>query len=376
MQTANEDQGDGLVRALLTALLAARILAGADFFVYIGTYGKTIYRARFDPATGAITKPVPAAETENPSFLAVHPSGKFLYAVNENRDGRVSGFAIERETGALTPLNSASTGGPGPCHLALDETGSSVLVANYEGGSVAVLPVDADGRVGAATAFIQHSGSSVNRERQSKPHAHWVGLAPDHRLALVADLGLDQVLLYRFDAGRHSLTASNPPNVKIKPGSGPRHAAFQPSGRFVYLIAELASTITVLSFPALAELQTIKTLPAGFSGDNTTAEIAVHPSGKFVYGSNRGNDSIAVFAVDPAQGTLTPVEYAPTRGKTPRNFEIDPEGHWLLAANQASNSIAVFRIDPATGRLKASELMDGVPSPVCVKFVERKPPPR
>ncbi len=349
-----------MVKALVATLLYTHTILAQDFHLYIGGYGKGIYTAVFHASTGELTAPALDVASENPSFLAVSPDGRFLYAVNEVSDGRVSSFAIARRDGKLTPINSASAKGPGPCHLSLDNTGRSVLVANYSGGSVAVLPADREGHLGEATSFIQHAGA--------KPHAHWIALMPGNRVALVADLGLDQLLFYRFDATTQTLAPADPPSITLAKGSGPRHVAFHPSHGWFYVINELASTITVFPVKGTKELQTIKTLPADFSGQNSTAEIAVHPSGKFVYGSNRGHDSIAVFAVDQTAGTLTPVEHVATRGQMPRNFEIDPTGRWLLVANQKSDSIAVFRIDAVTGRLKPAGLIEGVPAPACLKF--------
>jgi 6-phosphogluconolactonase len=346
-----------LVKILFAILLVARILAAQG--VYIGGYGKGIYFAEFNSDTGALTAPVLAVDAAQPSFLALHPNRRFLYAVNEVDEGRVSGFAIA-SPGKLASINSTSSKGPGPCHLSIDAASGSVFVANYNGGSIAVLPIDQDGRLGEATAFVQHKGA--------KPHAHWIGLAPGGKLLMVADLGLDKVLLYDFNPRRRSLKPSFEPFLMVAPDSGPRHIAIHPSGRYFYVINELASTITAFSLQPLGGIESVRTLPDGYSGENSTAEIAVHPSGRFLYGSNRGHDSIAVFSVNQSKGTLTPVEDVPTRGKTPRNFEIDPTGRWLLAANQNSNSIAVFRIDTATGRLTPSSLIEGVPSPACIKF--------
>jgi 6-phosphogluconolactonase len=255
----------------------------------------------------------------------------------------------------------------------VDKTGRNVLVANYGSGSVACLPVKEDGRLAEASAFIQHTGSSVNPQRQQGPHAHSVNMSPDNRFAMVADLGLDEVLVYRFDPVKGSLAANDPPFAKVKPGSGPRHFAFHPGGKFAYVINELASTVTALAYDArrgiLSEVQTVSTLPPGFTGTSTTAEVQVHPSGKFLYGSNRGHDSIAVFGIDARKGTLTPIEHVPTQGKTPRNFGIDPTGSYLLAANQSSDNVVVFRIDPQTGRLTPTGQVLEVGIPVCVKFV-------
>ncbi len=357
--------------------------AKGEYLVYFGTYtaakGQGIYVSRFDLSTGRLTAPELAAETRNPSFLALHPNGKYVYAVSEigsfdgKKSGAVSAFSIDPGSGKLTLLNSVASRGTGPCHVTVDKTGKVALVANYGGGSIAALPIRDDGRLADASAFVQHTGSSADRERQSGPHAHSINVSPDDKFAFVADLGLDKVLVYRLDASKGTLTANDPPFVSVAPGSGPRHFAFHPGGKFAYVINEMKSTVTAFSYDAargeLKEIQTITTLPAGFSGENSTAEVQVHPSGKFLYGSNRGHDSIAVFAIDPRKGTLTAVEQVSSGGKEPRNFGIDPTGAYLIAANQNSNSVVVFSIDPKTGRLKATGQALELHSPVCVKFL-------
>jgi 6-phosphogluconolactonase len=359
--------------------------ARGDLLVYFGTYtgakSKGVYVSRLDVASGALSRPELAAETTSPSFLAVHPNGKFLYSVNEIGDfggkpsGSVSAFAIDRRTGMLTVLNQQPSAGGGPAHLVVDKKGRNVLVANYGGGSVAVLPIDRAGALKPASAFIQHTGSSVNPQRQKEPHAHSINLDPANRFAYVADLGLDKVLVYRFDAGAGSLVANDPPFVSTEPGAGPRHFAIHPKGRFAYVINELKCTVTAFSRDQsrgrLTPVQTVSTLPAGVSVLPTysTADVQVHPSGKFLYGSNRGHDSIVVFAIDEKSGRLTYVENQPTQGSTPRGFGIDPSGTYLLAANQRSDSVVVFRIDRRTGRLTPTGHTIEVGSPVCVKFV-------
>ena len=359
--------------------------APTGMLVYFGTYtgakSKGVYVSRLDPASGTLTPPQLAAETSSPSFLAVHPTGNFLYTVNEvntfggKPTGSVSAFAIDRKSGLLKQLNQQSSEGPGPAHLIVDKDGLNVLVANYGGGSVAVLPLGKDGKLKSASALVQHTGSSVNPQRQKEPHAHSINLDPANRFAYVADLGLDKVLVYRFDARNGLLTLNNPPSASVQPGAGPRHLAIHPTGRFAYVINEMNCTITAFNNDSakgeLKELQTISTLPAkqamqsGFSG----AEVQVHPSGKFLYASNRGHDSIAVFAIDQNTGRLTYVENEPTQGSTPRGFGIDPDGSYLLAGNQKSNSVVVFRIDPQSGKLAPTGNKIEVGAPVCVKFV-------
>jgi 6-phosphogluconolactonase len=261
--------------------------------------------------------------------------------------------------------------------LVVDRTGKTVLVANYGGGSVAALPVDADGRLGKATSAIQHSGSSVDAQRQATPHAHSINVDPSNRFAVAADLGLDKLLIYRLDAAKGTLAPNDPPSASVAPGSGPRHFAFHPNGQFAYVINEMRCTVTAFAFDsqrgALREIQTITTLPHEVKEGYSTAEVQVHPSGKFLYGSNRGHHSIAIFAIDSATGKLNAVGHQSTGGKTPRNFAIDPTGQFLLAENQDSDNIVVFRIDTKTGELKATGHVVDVPSPVCVKFLQRNP---
>jgi 6-phosphogluconolactonase len=365
--------------------LAASAPPNHQYLVYVGTYtaegstSKGIYAYRFDPATSELTAVGLAAETTNPSFLAVHPNHRFLYAVNEvsnykgQKSGAVSAFAIDRATGKLTLLNEVASRGADPCYITVDKTGKYVLVANYTGGSVAVFPVLADGRLGEASAFIQHTGHGTDPERQEGPHAHSIDLSADERFAVVDDLGLDETLVYKFDSTKGSLTPNDPPFAKAEPGAGPRHFAFHPNGKFAYVVNEMQSTVSAFSYDSAAgvlrPLQTISTLPQGFAGHKEDAEIEVHPSGKFLYASNRGHDSIAVFAIDGNKGTLTLIEYALTKGQTPRSFEIAPGGSLLFAANEKSDNIVVFRINPETGRLTPTGKVLEVAEPVCVKFV-------
>ena len=365
------------------AQAAKKASANGEYFVYIGTYtresSKGIYAYRFHPADGKLTPIGLVAETANPSFLAIHPNGRSLYAVNEvdtlngEKAGGVSAFRIDPRNGKLIFLNTVSSKGAGPCHLLVDKTGKNLLVANYGSGSVASLPLKDDGSLSEASAFVQHKGSSVDKQRQEGPHAHSVNLSADNRFLIVTDLGLDQALVYRFNAAKGSLTPNDPPFAKLNPGAGPRHFAFDPKDKHAYVINEIQSSVTAFSYDrghgALHELQTVSTLPQDFSGQNSTAEIAVDRKGKFLYGSNRGHNSIAVFAIDPVKGTLTPVDHTPTQGKVPRNFAIDPTGAYLFAANQNSGNVVLFRIDPNTGRLTPTGEKMEVSSPVCVVFV-------
>lgn len=350
---------------------------------YIGTYtgdkSQGIYVSALDLATGALAPMVLAGETNSPSFLAMHPSGDFLYAVSEvptfdgRKSGAVTAWRIDRDSGQLTLLGQDPSGGPGPCHLVVDAAGKTVLVANYGGGSVSTRTIHHDGSLGDQISFHQHRGSSVNPQRQQQPHAHSINLDRPNRHALVADLGLDQILVYRFDPLSSTLVRNDAfPAFKVKAGAGPRHVSFHPSEDYVYVINELDSTLLACRYDdqtgRLDALQTVSTLPADFSGENFTAEVVVHPGGKFVYGSNRGHDSIAVFQIDAPSGRLQSVQFEPTRGKTPRNFVVDPTGQYLLAENQDSGTIVVFRIDPDSGRLTATDHALEVPHPVCIRF--------
>jgi len=353
--------------------------------VYVGTYtwrgGEGIYVYRLDLSTGALNPLGTAPKVENPSFLAIAPDRRFLYAVNEvrqfggRRGGGVSAFAIDPASGALRLLNQQSSEGDGPCHLSVDATGRYVLVANYGGGSVAILPIQEDGSLGPVTDFVQHEGSSVHPRRQRGPHTHSITLDPANRRAFAADLGLDKILGYEVDLENGRLTPGGPPWTEVAKGAGPRHFAFHPDGKYAYLITELANTIVAYTYDetdgTLGEIQTVSTLPDDFAGTSHCADVHVSPDGRFLYGSNRGHDSIAVFAIDPQTGRLTSIDYVPTRGEMPRNFGIDPTGRFLLVANQKSGNIVIFGIDPETGRLADTGHRAEVPMPVCVKMVLR-----
>jgi 6-phosphogluconolactonase len=354
--------------------------AAKSWAVYFGTYtgpkSKGIYRSTFDPADGKLGAPELASTLANPSFLAVHPSRALLYAACEVSDfggknaGAVSALAIQPGSGKLTLLNRQSSQGPGPCHVSVDRGGRFVLVANYGGGSIACLPIQSYGRLGAATSVVQHQGSGPNRRRQEGPHAHQILADPEGNFIFVPDLGLDKILVYRLDRSAGTLLINDPPSGATAPGAGPRHLAFLPDSRFAYAIDELDSTVTVFRYVAargsLQALQSVSTLPPGFHGQNHPAEVAVHPSGKFLYASNRGHDSIAIFSIDAASGKLRPIGHQPTLGKEPRHFGIDPSGKYLLAANQNSDNVVVFRIDAATGLLHPTGQSLAVPSPVCI----------
>ena len=376
-------------RLLLSALLLSLVgpLPAKDsqkhYLLFIGTQtekdSKGIYAYRYNATSGELTSVGLAAETTNPAFLAVDPAGRYVFAVNEvskfkgAASGGVSAFSVDRHSGKLTLVNDVPSGAPGPCFLSFDHSGKHVLVANYS-GSVAVFPVLESGRIGESSAMVKHSGTGPNTNRQEGPHPHWIGTTPNDRFALAADLGNDQLFIYRFDSQKGTLTPNDPPSAKLAPGSGPRHVAFHPNGRFVYVVNELLSTVSSFALDsqrsALTPVQTVSTLPAGFSGQNDTAEIEVHPNGRFLFASNRGHDSIAVFAIDQNSGMLTSVGYVPTQGKVPRNFEIDPTGSRLFVANQKSNNIVVFRIDADTGALTSTGQVLEAPAPVSLKFVK------
>jgi 6-phosphogluconolactonase len=355
--------------------------ANRKYLVFVGTYttkteSKGIYTYEFDADTGRLTPKGLAAETPNPSWVAVHPGGKYLYAANEaGKASTVSAFAVDVKSGKLTLLNQMPSLGEDPCYLSFDKTGKYVLVANYSSGTIAVFPILAEGRLGEHTAMVKDAGATgPNKKHQEGPHAHWIETSPDNRFVLVADLGLDEVLVYKLDATSGTLTPNEPAFARLKAGSGPRHAVFYPNGKFVFAVSELSSTATSFAYDVkkgtLKETGTASTLPPGFSGRNDVAETAVHPNGKFLYVSNRGNDSIAILSIHPGNRTLAPAGGIPTGGKEPRHFAIDPSGKYLLAENQFSNNIVVFKIDPATGGLTPTGQVVEVPSPVDIAFLQ------
>lgn len=352
-----------------------------DKLVYVGTYtykgtSEGIYIYRLAMATGALTPVGVAGGVQNPSFLALDSQRRYLYAVNETMEfdgqpgGGVSAFAVDSQRGALTLINSQCTHGGAPCHVSVDQTGHYIYVANYMGGNAAAFPVRADGGLEPASAVVQHTGSGVNPRRQEGPHAHSITLDPTNQFAFVADLGIDKVMVYRLDLEGGTLPPHTLPWVEVEGGAGPRHMAFHPNGRYAYLITEMGNTIITFAYDAvqgtLDARQTAPALPADFTGQSNCADIHVAPSGKFLYGSNRGHDSIVIYAIDAETGLLTYVGHAPTLGKTPRNFAIDPTGAYLFAAHQDSDSIVTFRIDPGTGQLTPAGQVTEVPMPVCV----------
>ncbi len=381
----------GLPLLLGASLLPAGIVANSaqaasgDSLVYVGTYtrgqSKGIYAYKLEASSGTFTSLGLVGETPNPSFLAVDPSHRFLYAANElntfegKRGASVTAFSLDSATGKLTQLNAKASGGAGACHLVVDNDTKNLLVANYVDASVEDLSILPDGSLGAAPSFIVHTGKSIGA-RQAAAHAHCMVLDAANQHAYVCDLGQDKVIIYKFDSKTGTLTPNDPPSANIKTGSGPRHMALSPDGRQAYVVSEMGSIITHLSCDpktgALADLQTMSLLPEDFKGTSNAAEIAMHPSGKYVYATNRGNDSVAVFAIDPASGSLSFVQRIPTNGRTPRGMAIDPTGKFLLTGNQDSSSITVFNLDPATGKLTQVEKQLEAPLPVCIIFVPLK----
>jgi len=391
--------------AVLVAVLlfscGSSLAKSSHYILYVGTYtggeSKGIYAYSYDTASGKLTPLGLAAETASPSFLAVDASHRFLYAVNEVHDykgensGGVTAFAIDsdRKTGKLTELNEVASRGADPCYIVFDRTGKYVLVANYSGGNVAVFPLSADGHIGEASSVLKDSGTlGPIKDRQEAPHAHWIEASARNRFAYVSDLGLDRVLIYKFDATKGTLSPGDVPgstqnaagstgskdakdffSAMLAPGTGPRHVAFSSDGNLMYVLGELDSTVTVFANDAketFRSIQKISALPAGFSGPNSAAEIAIHPNGKVLYTSNRGDDSIAVFAIDGGTGKLTFLQRISSGGKAPRNFAIDPAGARLLVANQDTGNIVEFRINPATGKLKPVGEVAKTASAVCL----------
>jgi 6-phosphogluconolactonase len=373
-----------LCAAGLSIALGASYSAASDDLVFFGTHavgpGRGLSVAHFDSETGLLTKPQLVAEAAAPAFFVLHPDGRHLYACNSNDFARgftgetISAFSIDPQTGQLTFINQQSSGGADPSYITLDATNRYVLNANYKGGSVAAIKLNPDGSLGERTATIQHEGRGVDPKRQTQPYAHSVRLDPTNRFALVADLGLDKLFVYRLNAQDGSLTPNDPPFAKVTPGAGPRHLAFHPKGRYVYLINEMASTIVAFAWDskrgALTERQTLSTLPEGFQGTSHCAEILVHPNGKYVYGSNRGHDSLAVFAIDPPTGQLRLIEHVPTQGRSPRNFAFDPSARWIIVTNHGSDNAMVFRVDRKTGRLTPQGQPVDIVNPFGIGFLK------
>jgi 6-phosphogluconolactonase len=368
-------------QSVLNRLLDGNDMIRQDF--YAGTYGTGqdggIYFCRLNSLTGEIILRGEAKGIDNASFLSIDASNRFLFAVNEvseihgNKGGSVSSFDIDQQNGRLSFINLQPTLGESPCHISIDRTGKFLLITNYTGGNIIVFPIMEGGIIGKNADFIQHKGYSLNPDRQGSPHPHSIILSPDNRYVFVPDLGLDKILIYRFNQETGKLSSNDNPQISIKPGAGPRHFTFHPDGKFAYVINELDSTVTAFQYNSdkgkLQEIQTISTLPQKFTGASYCADIHVHPDGKFLYGSNRGHNSIAGFIIDPSEGNLELKGFTSTRGDFPRNFAIDPSGQYLLAANQRSNNIVTFRINNETGDLSSTGYTIEIPQPVCIKFL-------
>ncbi|HNZ49014.1 MAG TPA: lactonase family protein [Candidatus Hydrogenedentes bacterium] len=353
-----------------------------EWSIYIGTYthgeSRGIYHLTMNRETGEMGLPSLAAETENPSFLALHPDGTVLYSVGNAADGEngtkgyINAFSIDRKTGKLDFINRQEVRGTEPCHVAVSRGGNYAVTANYGNGSVTCFPLEPDGKVTALCDYRMHSGSGINPSRQEAPHAHSVTFNALGNRLYVADLGIDRVLVYRFDAQRGLIDSEEEASLAVDAGSGPRHFAFHPQKTVAYIVNELANTVTVCQYNAssgkLSFLQTVPTLPPDFKGESTTAEIRVHPSGRFVYASNRGHDSIAVFSVDPISGKLAPSGFAFTKGKNPRHFSLSPDGRFCIVGNALSDTLCLFTVNGSTGALEATEQEVAVPYPVCILF--------
>ncbi|MGD0463117.1 MAG: lactonase family protein [Tepidisphaeraceae bacterium] len=373
-----------MVAAMSSSWSSAAVPA-TQFWVYIGTNShppsksKGIYLCRFDSSTGKTAEQALAAEIADPGWQVIAPGGKFLYTVattSNHRTSIVAAYAIDPTTGALTALNQQPSKGRDTTHIDVDPSGSCAVVANYGSGDVSVLTINSDGTLAAVSAVIKHTGSSVNPDRQRHPFPHSCNFDPSGNFVLVPDLGLDKVYIYRFDAAIRALADASPPTVAVAPGSGPRHLSFHPNGKFAYLINEMGGTVIAYAWDSshgqLRPLQTVSTLPPGYHGTNTSAEVRIHPGGRFLYASNRGPDDLAIFEINSAAGTLTPAGYQSTRGKAPRDFRIDPTGQFLFAANQDSDSVVIFRIDAETGQLAPTGDVLAVPTPICVTFLAVK----
>jgi len=403
-----------LVIAFALAIQASHASPASDndFFMYVGTYtgfkyvhhskpfgrgdshSQGIYVSRFHASTGELSEPELAAEMINPSFLTISPNHRFLYAVSEDplslgppldHSSYVSAFAIDAATGKLRLLNSVPASGTSTCHISIDKTGRYVMMANFGSGSVSVVRIREDGSLGELTAFIQNVGHSVDPSIQTEPHPHWIGVSPDNRYVIVSDLGLDKVLIFRFDPETGKLSPPDPPFATVYPGGGPRHFAFDPAGKFGYQLSEMSGIVDVYAWDpskgTLTGVQRAHTVLHDFFGGNHSGEIEIHPNGKFLYESNRrtqsefvrGPETIGVFSIDPGSGMLSPVEQTDSGGIMPRNFKIDPSGAYLLSANQLTNNVVLFKIDAATGRLSKTGTEIKVDTPVCIQFVPARP---
>lgn len=354
---------------LLPIALSVLPVLAENHPVYLGTSADGIYLANFDSTTGTISQPTLAAKYEKPGFLALHPKKPILYSIGGGN--KVAAFSIADDH-SLKFINEADSGGTGPCHLVMDLTGTTLAVANYGGGSVATLRVDADGKIGNIVSNFKIQGSGPHPERQKAAHTHGVYFNKANNQLFAPDLGTDETLIYKFNPDSSEITPHNPAALKAPPGSGPRHMDFSPDEKHAYVINELTNTVTVAAYDpksgSLTDIQTIPTLPADFKEANKTAEIEVHPNGKFVYGSNRGHNSIVVYQRDPNTGKLTFLQHAPCGGDFPRHFVIDPSGKWLLCGHQNSNTLSILSLNPETGILGEPKSTIQTPSPICILF--------
>lgn len=361
---------------LLTTLSSAAM--SKTSLVYIATQNPEkmgITLAEFDSATGTLSTPKMAIETRDPAHFTLSGDGRHLYMCNTGTPGGISAFAVDRKSGALTFQNYIESKGRGPSYVSVDATGKFVLDANYGGGYVEVLSLEKDGSLDAQVSFVQHIGSSVHPQRQSKPYAHWIRTDPTNKFALVADLGMDQIVVYKFDAATGKLTPNDPPAGKVAPGSGPRHLAFHPNGKWLYGAQEISNEVLAFNWDSgkgtLTQFQAVKTLADTFKDASTAAEIAVRPDGKFLYVTNRGEDSVVVFAIDAKSGELSFKQRVPSGGKVPRYFSFDPSNQWLLVANQDGGNVVIFQIDSRTGELSQKGQPVALPRPMGVVFAPR-----
>lgn len=367
-----------LILSVLPSYSSSKVPASppSEFYMLVGTYtsGKSegIYVYKFNSKTGDLTYVSKATGLKNPAFLSFSPNQKYVYSVGEtDKNGSVNAFSFDKKNGKLTFLNSQPSNGSGPCHVTTDLTGKWVIVGNYSGGSLSVLPVEKDGKLGAGIQTIQHEGKSVNAQRQEKPHVHSINIAPNNTDVFVPDLGIDKIVSYQLDAKTGHLSNGKPEYTTIKDGAGPRHFTFHPNGKFAYVINELDATVTAFHYKkgGLSEFQTISTLPKDYTGQKWCADIHISPDGKFLYGSNRTHDSLVIYSIDPKTGELAYITNESVLGKTPRNFAIDPTGNFILVANQDSDNITIFKRNKQTGTLTSTGKSVEVGTPVCLKLV-------
>ena len=380
MPTRQKNRTLTIIATILLTIIMQGALMGKTIGLYFGTYTRKspaegIYYAELDLNSGQLNKLQLVVKSSNPSFIEIHPTGKFLYAVAEGKLGKIKAFSIDPKSKKLKLLNQRSAEGAAPCHISLDKAGKNLLLANYSTGNVAVFPINADGSLSEVSSTMQHKGVGVTK-RQKGPRAHSINLSPDNRFAYVADLGLDKVMIYKFDPEIGVLKTNNPPFAKLKPGAGPRHLTFHPNGRFIYVINELDETMTAFSQDsktgALTEIQNISTLPADFKGVSWCAEVRVHPNGKFLYGSNRGHDSIVVYQIDLTTGKLTLVGFQDRGIDNPRNFNIDASGKYCLVGNQDNDTVLLFNINQQTGMLEPTDQVLNIGKPICIRFLENR----